>query len=323
MRTDPQVVLVRGVMGRSGTNHLRDLLLLHPACTRSRPPVWEDFVLDDGDLLEAYVDRLVDRWPDRWQIPKEAAREELLERFGAALLDFLRADAEPDARVVLAKAPSTEGLEHHPRLFPRVPLILLVRDGRAVAQSAMRSFGWSFERAAREWLRGAKAIAAFDSVNRGRPDVRYRIVRYEDLVTDPMGTLTDLLAFVGLSADAVDPGDIEGLPVRGSSRYGTATGDGRPHWRPVPKSSDFTPQQPGEELTPAQLRRFERLAGPLLARFDYPTLGRPRRGVPTGRPPWLDGVGDHVRRSSDAALARLRRVARRAGPTDLRTGGRR
>ena len=59
--------MILGMMPRSGTNFLSDLLCLHPDCAVP-DPVLEDYLLHHEDILERYVDSV------RWGWRPEQAR---------------------------------------------------------------------------------------------------------------------------------------------------------------------------------------------------------------------------------------------------------
>ena len=155
----PSVLFVRGVTQRSGTNFLRDLLLLHPDCVPARAPIWEDFALDDVRLLDVYIERTAARWPESWSVPKPLVAGEISAELGSAVVRSMIGVRE--GKTTIAKTPSVQGLEAFSRFFPDERLILLVRDGRDVVESMVRSFGWSFERALHTWTVAANAIIRF------------------------------------------------------------------------------------------------------------------------------------------------------------------
>lgn len=78
---------------------------------------------------------------------------------------------------------------------------LLVRDCRGYCATVLRVRQWSQHRAveaAEEWveyIRLARRLAA------SRPDVPFRVLRYEDLCADPGGCLGSLLTELGLDPD--------------------------------------------------------------------------------------------------------------------------
>lgn len=129
--------------------------------SKARVPIWEDFFHEEAAHLARFAAGIAGHWPAKWNVDLHAARAALLADLGDGLVRYLR---DGTCGIVLAKTPSVVGLDHHADLFPREPLIVLVRDGRAVVRSAMRSFGWSFERAVVSWTDGAERVLAFDAI---------------------------------------------------------------------------------------------------------------------------------------------------------------
>jgi hypothetical protein len=142
----------------------------------------------------------------------------------------------------------------HPRLDVRV--VHLVRDGRAVACSSMRNFGWSLERAADSWIADNRRSEAAC----GRlPAERWLRVRYEDLCADVGGTLARIHRFAGVTPrDEVPRFREQEQHVIGNRMRLESLGEIRPdeRWR--------------ETLRPDQRRALERRLGSLNARYGYP-----------------------------------------------------
>jgi hypothetical protein len=99
------------------------------------------------------------------------------------------------------------------------------------------------------------------------------LVRFEDLFADTEGELRRILGFLGLDPGRNDFARAADLPVRGSSEFGR---DGAVHWRPVPRSADFTPIGRHRVWTRRQRQRFAWLAGTASARFGYAPAGADR-----------------------------------------------
>ena len=81
------------------------------------------------------------------------------------------------------------------QLFPDAQFVHVIRDGRDVAVSHRKRFGyWSSVKSSVKWPRYIKAAraAAVDL-----PEDAYHELRYDQLVADPEGTLKDLLGFLG------------------------------------------------------------------------------------------------------------------------------
>ena len=272
-RADP--IFILGILPRSGTNFLSDLLLLHPDCAPGLDPVREDLFLDRSDSLAKFVDDLEAAWDPRWGSVTGVVRSRLCASLGEGLVAFLRVDRR---RRLVTKSPSVHHLERFFTFFPDASLLVLVRDGRAVTQSAMLTFGWTFERAAHAWAEAAEEIDRFRRTH-AASSARWRLVRYEDLVEDLDVTLLDVFRSVGLDPGVYDMEAAQRLPVRGSSfHHGSDRTD--VHWDPVPRTEGFAPTERWCDWDPERIDRFEWLAGRQLRAFGYPTGGRGRRSAP-------------------------------------------
>lgn len=249
-----QAIFIIGVEHRSGTNFLADLLALHRDCCRPLT-IGEDYLLQHAPHLKRYAARLHDSWNPAWR--ESAPQADIGAALGRGLLSILAAQASHRGRLV-TKTPRADQLVLFPWLFPDHPLLIIIRDGRAVAESAVRSFGWTYKDAIRRWNRGARSILEFDRDHRGG-NCRYLIVRYEDLVTDLVPHLRRILSFLRLDASRYDFDAAENMPVRGSSMLklqGQAL-----HWKPVAKSQDFRPLERAKHWTASQHRLFLAEAG--------------------------------------------------------------
>lgn len=76
------------------------------------------------------------------------------------------------------------------RIYPDAKVILMLRDGRDVACS-IQDRGGTIERGIQRWVKDNQAGAAY----REHPAVR--VLRYEDLVSDPAGALREIAGFLG------------------------------------------------------------------------------------------------------------------------------
>ena len=224
-----------GIERRSGTNFLGDLLALHPDCARPRH-LHEDMLIHRAPHLVAYAEQLHRCWASQWREAYPAER--IGASIGRGLLTLLDEQADRPARLLVAKTPRADHVGSFPWLFPGAKLLILIRDGRAVVQSAVKSFGWTYGKAITRWSRGARRILEFDAqhVTGGFP---YLIVRYEWLVSDQRAELTRILQFLNLSAAQYDFDAAQAMPVRASS---TMRDRGESlHWTPLPKAADFNP----------------------------------------------------------------------------------
>lgn len=258
-------VFILGILPRCGTNFLCDLLCLHPDCGPPAP-IWEDFLVGHTDLLDCYIDTVIGRWDPDWGV-EEAARDRLAANLGSGLTAFLSERTE--AKRVVTKTPRVDNLERFFRFFPDSRLLILVRDGRAVLESGIKTFGWHRDSGLHRLGEAARVILDFDAANRDSPwRDRYRIVRYEDLWVNLDQELRRILKFLDLDTDRYDFPAARGLPIRGSSTM-RQSADSPMHWEPVERTSEFDPMSRFRHWRRAEHERFNWVAGRYLDSFGY------------------------------------------------------
>jgi protein-tyrosine sulfotransferase len=255
-----KTLFIIGIMPRSGTNYLYNLLALHPACGK-HPALGEDFLLSRSARLCLYAREVRASWAPDWQAAM-GSEDRLYALFGDALQEYLRTTPEagdrPPGPILLAKTPCVTGLENFFRFFPREKLLLVVRDGRSVIESGMRSFGWNFEEALHRYARSARAILDFAQQWPARAD-RFKIVRYEDLFLATTERMKEILSFLELDAARYDFDAARHLGVVGSSEL--AASGKSVHWREEPRAASFNPDERWRDWSLARRRRFYHVAG--------------------------------------------------------------
>ena len=280
--SDQRFCFIHGILQRSGTNYLHQLLCKHPDCFGGAP-IWEDSFLHHSDLLVAYVERLYQAWDPAWEVStKIDPPEELEHLLGDAIRRFLlqqmrnaELHGEPPpadgtrlekSKLVISKTPSVRGGAGFFEFFPNDHLIFVVRDGRALTESGVRSFGWSYERAMRSWAEGAKNILEFKAKFEAGGK-KFLIVKYRDLYGDEQSELCRIFDFLGLDSGRYDFRDARSIGVIGSSETKSETG--KVHWQTVEKKAGFDPLHRFKDWSPAQHKRFNWIAGRYMIDLGY------------------------------------------------------
>ena len=274
MATSSQrAIFIIGIEHRSGTNFLSDLLALHSDTCRPSA-IGEDFFVHHAHHLQRYTAGLHQSWNPPWR--ESASQADVAAAIGRGLLSLLADQADRPARHLVTKTPRADRLALFPWLFPDQPLLIIIRDGRSVVESAVKSFGWSYDKAIKRWATGARKILEFVQGKHELP-CRSLVVRYEDLVTNNAAELRRILGFLRLDPASYDFDAAAAMPVRGSSTL-KSQGQGL-HWIPVPKSSDFNPLKRGTDW-PARLnRKFLLAAGMYQQLLGYSVEGANPPGI--------------------------------------------
>ncbi len=279
---------------RSGTTFLGDLLALHPGCELP-DGVPEDGLLGPLGHLDRYVGELERFW-ESWPDVSTPERDEVFRGIGSGLGAMLLARASGEADVVVTKTPFPANLDRIGALFPDSRGVVIVRDGRSVVESTVRTWGSPFDVAAARFRDGARSILdAIGSIN--HPPAHLRVVRYEDLYADTVQTALDVVDFFGLDTGHFPVDSVDAMPVRGSSTISTAA-DGDVHWDAVDKPADFAPTERWSSWTDHQHELFAAIAGAENRAFGYESVEVSTKA-----------------RGLDAALGARRRVVDALPPT--------
>lgn len=265
MTASRQPVFILAPTTRSGTGYLLNLLALHPEMIAMRKPIWEDFLVSRSGHLLGYVNEVSGAWAEcSFGVPAQERRH-LLRCLGDGLITFL--NAEGGDRRVVTKTPRVDGLESFFELFPEAFLLLLIRDGRSTVESNVRTWGTSYATATEYWATGAERIARFIRIG---PAGRWRLVRYEDLLTDLEQELEEILRFCELDLVSYDFHAARRVPLRGSST--DRGGSSVVHWDAVGRPANFAGLTRYAGWSEQQHREFNAVAGDLLRAFGYEPL---------------------------------------------------
>lgn len=266
-------VFILGTAKRSGTNFLKNMICLHPDCF-SPGPVWEDFLLVESDYLNKYVGCTFNRWNSSWNVEGFLdGKSTLLSKIGDGVLDYLHqqfySDTANTGKIneainnnsqnlrLVTKTPTVQNIDNFFKLFPNACLIVITRDGRAVTESASKSFNKPFNIAIQEWNEEAQMLARF-AKGKSFKEEQCHIVKYEDILSNSHHELTKVLGFLGLDVSRYNFDDVDNAPVIGSSELSKA---GDIHWDATPKDSSFNPSKRWSKWSRWSHARFNWLAG--------------------------------------------------------------
>ena len=255
-------IFIAGISQRSGTNFLYDLVRLHPDCG-ILPVNWEDYSLAHADYLVRYVEIVAGSWRRHGA---DAEVEDLLyEHLGNGIVSVLSSQIK--GKRLVTKAPFVRNLTYFFKFFPRAYLLIMVRDGRAVVESRVKTFGETYEFATRIWANGADDILRFNQMASGS-HLNCLTVKYEDLCNNLENELRTILDFLGLDRSKYDFATAINLPVRGSSVF-RGTRPKEYHWDPVEKTREFNPIGRWNNWSRSKHERFNWIAGQQLVALGY------------------------------------------------------
>jgi hypothetical protein len=259
-------VFIGGVMNRCGTNFLLDAIRCHDDF--QIPDLMpESYLLEHAHLLDQYVRHTSARWSNTQREADPGCLDELVRELGNAVLRFCERRIRSHRRLAF-KTPRIFNLDLLKPLFGEHRLILLVRDGRDVVESAQRSFSQGSSRLPmrlwmQRWSEGAQRILDYMSDN----PPQAMLVRYEQLLDEFEPTMKAILRHIGADESRYDWQRADRMPVRGSSQ--TSKTKGGIHWNPVDRPRDFRPVGRWQSWNLRQRWMFDRIAGRQLIKLGY------------------------------------------------------
>lgn len=255
-------IFIHGIMPRSGTVYTGEILRLHPDLYAYPNEIWEVPFLKYSDKLYDFGEGFLSTYP---QNQGKMGKHDFLPLFGAAFLRYLHGYV-PDHKRMLLKVPNVYHLSYFFSMFPHENLLLLLRDGRDVVSSTLKTWPDSdFEEICRRWQYGAQTILGFVDDQRDRT-AQIFLARYEQIVQDPADFARTACDHFRLAPQTFPWGEIDTLPVRGSSSF--KAGDAV-SWEPIPKGVAFKTAGKWHDWPEQMKDTFKEIAGQTLIKAGY------------------------------------------------------
>jgi len=255
-------IIVHGIMPRSGTVYVGELLRLHPDLYAYPNHIWElPFLQQTGDILNLQKKFLLAYEQNMGKI----GDQDFLPLFGASLVAYLHASV-PRGKRMLLKIPSVQYLSHFYLVFPYEHIMVLIRDGRDVVHSTLKTWPQlRFSMVCRRWRRAANMVLAFDE-RYGLREQGYSLARFEDAVRDPAAFVRTACQRFGLDESRYPFELLDTISVHGSSTLREQEGG---VWKMVAKPEGFQPIGHWQQWSAMRKRFFKMIAGQPLMGLGY------------------------------------------------------
>jgi protein-tyrosine sulfotransferase len=270
-------VIIQGIMPRSGTVYAGELMRLHPDLHAYPYQLWEfPALMLTGDVLNLQKRFLLNYKKNIGKL----GEQDFLPIFGAAMMGYLHAPTPADKRVLI-KMPGVQYLSHFFTMFPYENLLILIRDGRDLIHSTLKTWPrLNFPQVCLRWNRSARVILsttqALESSSHLPPESggikggtgRYWLGKYEDALNDPVWFVQNACPHLGLNPATYPYDKIDEVRVIGSSKLTKVKGnvDWQQHQA---KPKDFNPTAYWQKWSPAQKLIFKAIAGRSLIALGY------------------------------------------------------
>jgi protein-tyrosine sulfotransferase len=255
-------IMIQGIMPRSGTVYIGELLRRHPDLYAYPYHLWEFPALQMvGEVRQLQRKFLLAYKPNVGKL----ANEEFLPLFGASLIAYLYEQA-PANRRVLVKMPSAQYLQYFFSMFPNEQVLVLIRDGRDIVSSTLRTWPrLNFIQVCLRWNRSARAVlGALDHFKQDRCH-GYWVARYEDALADPEAFVHEACKHHDLDSSIYPFEQIDTIRVIGSSKLA----QGKVTWRHLKRPANFRPGEYWRQWSSLRKAIFKAIAGRSLIDLGY------------------------------------------------------
>lgn len=267
----PNLVYLVAPLQRSGHNYISNLLLKHEQLqfpSGTNLPGEQNIMQHAGHLME-YASKTVagqKGWEHKTQEQVKLQSAILLRVLGHSLIEYYAKFIPANSTYILLKDPATIGIENFSSVFPEAKLICLLRDGRDVVQSLIKTFkNFDFEQGCKLWSEGTNRMLNLPEEDLGK---RFLLIRYENVFSNPTAEMKAVLAFLNLNESEYAFDKIDEMPIFGSSTN-SVNERGEVDWSITNNRKDFKPVGKWQQWSAAQKNIFKKIAGETLIRAGY------------------------------------------------------
>lgn len=192
-------------------------------------------------------------------------------------------------QIPMFKEPSVSDLDDMFRMFPDSKAIVILRDGRDILCSQLKSGyglpsislghpstlrrlfpGEDLKILVKQLARSSQFLSEFlDNNQMSELGQKFITVKYEDLVIAPQYEVPKILGWLGLDESSYDWGKFQAMPVRGSSFLRDQNGEIN-FSQGVARGNEFSPIKRWDNWNLSMLSYYNKKLGHYFARFGYP-----------------------------------------------------
>ncbi len=260
-------IFVQGIMPRSGSVYVGELLRLHPDITGHPNHLWEF----PANILAEDILRLQTRFIDGYRYNLDKFEDyDFLPIVGSALVAYLHSMV-PDNQRVLVKMPSVQYLDFFFTLFPFENLVILVRDGRDLVHSTLKTWPYlNFLQVCLRWNRSVRIILETVKQFEANDRTGYALVKFEHALKEPQAFVREVCARLCLDETRYPFERIEEIRVIGSSKLeNKPENQNKVSWQHLKRPKDFRPVEYWRKWSALRKLVFKTVAGKSLIELGY------------------------------------------------------
>jgi protein-tyrosine sulfotransferase len=256
-------ILIQGVMPRSGSNYIAEIIGYHPNVYSFPNEIYEFPLLNCVDDLLRMQNRFFQYFPKN---KTRIGEIDFLPLFGSALIAYLYSFVPKD-KILLVKSPYVENLNFFFKLFPYENLVLILRDGRDVVNSTIKTWPdkYAFSDICSTWDRNANMILNCNSHFNNNIN-SFLFIKFEEALNKSFDFIKQLCNKFKLDEQIYPYDRLNSVPVIGSS---SLKAGGKVGWNRVEKPKNFNPIGHWNNWSHKKKRIFKKIAGETLQKSGY------------------------------------------------------
>lgn len=256
-------ILIQGVMPRCGSNYVAEIIGYHPNVYSFPNEIYEFPLLNCVDDLLLMQNRFFQYYPRN---KTKIGEIDFLPLFGSALIAYLYSFV-PNDKILLVKSPYVENLNFFFQIFPYENLVLVLRDGRDVVNSTLKTWPdkYTFSDICSSWNRNANMILNFNSYFKNNTN-SFIYIKFEEAINNPFDFIKQLCKKFNLDENIYPYDRLNSVPVIGSS---SLKSEGKVNWKRVEKPKNFNPIGSWHNWHFKRKQIFKKNAGETLKKAGY------------------------------------------------------
>lgn len=231
-----KTVFIHGILRRSGTNYLNQLLLLYPDIIQPNKKIRENWFLSYIDHINSFCMKLDIHWSNTKWKGAPYSLDDLKLQIGDSLLRYLKNEEDFSNKILITKTPSFQNIHLLSTYFPNSKQILIVRNPFDISASAFKTWNVPIKKSLNDWYLSCEKAYKLEQLE------EVLVIRYEDLYLNTKKIIVDCLNYLELEIDSYNWNEFETIPIIGSS-------DERGMWKITNKKDNFKGISKWEELS--------------------------------------------------------------------------
>lgn len=262
---DNPIIFINSIMHRSGSGYISHLVRLHPDIYIHPNDLWEVPILK---TIVSETKKMHKLFLYNYSHNKGKIGElDFFPLFGSAFINYIKSFVPNRRKRIVLVNTSVDYLNYFYSVFPYEKLIILIRDGRDIVYSSLKTFeGTIFIQKCYDWKRSAELTYNFINYFK-KAGKEFHVFKYEDIWENPYNFIKLFCKVNKLDLNKYPFEEMNRIGIIGSSQIKL---NGKVFWDKHPnRPQDFNPVGRWRSWSIRRKRIFNNIGGEMLIKFGY------------------------------------------------------